>query len=364
MISYSWTLFKYLAVQFLIGVGVVMTVIVSLVFSIDLVEMLRSIGNKHGVPFDVILSLVLMKLPHLMLQVLPFALLFGAILALTRQTRNHELVVIRAAGVSVWQCLGPALIVSFLIGVISMTILNPLSSNLYARFKSVSAEYMGERQSLLQVTEEGFWLRQGDGETQSIVHARKANSSGTRLENVTIWVYLDDQWKRRLDASEALLATGHWQLSDAEITEQGRPTQIKPLARISTTLTKDQIQDSFAAPDTLSFWELPRFIRLTEAAGFSAQKHKMYWHSVLSLPALLCAMVLIAATVSLRLTRLGGVSRLIALGTIAGFALYFVSDVTRALGMSGNLPVVLAAWAPTLMALLLGMTSLFYLEDG
>ena len=303
-------------------------------------------------------------MPHLVLEVLPFALLFGAILALTRQTRNNELVVIRAAGVSVWQFLGPGLLVSFLIGILAMTVVNPLSSNMFARYKNTSGQITGGSQSLLQVTEEGFWLRQGDGKTQSIVHAQNTNDSGTKLQDVIIWVYLNDKWTRRIDADDAILQEGHWMLSNVKISEHGTPNKIRPALKIETTLTKAQIQDSFAAPDTLSFWALPRFIRLTEAAGFSATKHKMYWHSVLSLPALLCAMVLIAATVSLRLTRLGGVSRLIAFGTIAGFALYFVSDVTRALGMSGNLPVFLAAWAPTLMAMLLGMTSLFYLEDG
>lgn len=362
--TFSWTLFKYLSMQFLLGISIVLAMILSLVFLIDLVELLRNFSSKHGVPFNIILSLVLMKLPHLMLQVLPFALLFGAILALTRQSKNHELVVIRAAGVSVWQFLAPGLLVSFCIGVIAMTIINPVSSNLFARFKNTSAELLGEKQSSLQITEEGFWLRQGDGTSQSIVHAENANNSGAQLEAVTIWVYIDDEWKRRIDAEHAVLRSGYWLLSDANITEHNRPTEFMAELKIKTTLTKAQIQDSFASPDTLSFWHLPRFIRLTEAAGFSAAKYKMYWHSVLSLPALLCAMVLIAATVSLRLTRLGGVSRLIAFGTLAGFALYFVSDVTRALGMSGNLPVIIAAWAPTLMAMLLGMTSLFYLEDG
>lgn len=362
--AFSWTLFRYLTLQFLLGVGIVLGIIVSLVFCIDLVEMLRNVGAKHGVPFNVVLSLVLLKLPHLLLEVLPFALLFGAILALTRQTRNNELVVIRAAGVSVWQFLGPAVVAAFLIGVVSVTIINPLASNFYEQFKVVSAHYVGGGQSLLRVTKEGFWLRQGDGKTKSILHARSSNQSGTKLSEVTIWVYIDGKARRRIDADDAVLERGYWSLTNAKILEQGTPVNAVDKFDVSTTLTKDQIQDSFAAPDTLSFWDLPRFIRLTEAAGFSATKHKMYWHSILALPALLCAMVLIAASVSLRLTRLGGVSRLMAVGTMAGFALYFVSDVTRALGMAGNLPVMLAAWAPTLMAMLLGMTSLFHLEDG
>ena len=78
-----------------------------------------------------------------------------------------------------------------------------------------------------------------------------------------------------------------------------------PDYRIDTELTLDRIQESFASPETMSFWDLPEFIETLEAAGFSARKHRLHWHSILAGPLLLCAMVLIAATFSLRLTRRG-----------------------------------------------------------
>ena len=40
-----------------------------------------------------------------------------------------------------------------------------------------------------------------------------------------------------------------------------------------------------------------------ERSGFSALRHRLYWHSLLAAPLLLCAMVLIAATFTLRQTR-------------------------------------------------------------
>jgi len=55
---------------------------------------------------------------------------------------------------------------------------------------------------------------------------------------------------------------------------------------------------------------------------------------------------------------------LILAGSLTGFLLYFVSDVTQALGLSGILPAFLAAWSPTAVALLLGAATLLHLEDG
>ena len=90
----------------------------------------------------------------------------------------------------------------------------------------------------------------------------------------------------------------------------------------------------------------------------------MHWHGLLALPVLLCAMVLIAATFSLRQTRRGGTVYLVIGGVISGFLLYFMSNVVYALGLSASVPVVLAAWSPAGVSTFLGVSLLLHLEDG
>ena len=53
-----------------------------------------------------------------------------------------------------------------------------------------------------------------------------------------------------------------------------------------------------------------------------------------------------------------------AAGVAAGFLLYFFSQFTYALGLAATLPVLLAAWAPAAIALLLSLAFLFFNEDG
>jgi lipopolysaccharide export system permease protein len=133
---------------------------------------------------------------------------------------------------------------------------------------------------------------------------------------------------------------------------------------LPTKLTPTRIQESFAAPDTLSFWALPGFIETARQAGFSATRYLLYFDSLLMLPAMFAAMVLMAASFSLRLARLGGLGRVVVWGALAGFGLYFLSALTHALGETGILPVPLAAAAPAAAAILLGMTLVFHQEDG
>jgi lipopolysaccharide export system permease protein len=133
---------------------------------------------------------------------------------------------------------------------------------------------------------------------------------------------------------------------------------------VPTDLTAEHIQDSFAPPETIGFWKLPGFIALLEESGFSSNRHRLHWLRLLSQPVVFVAMVLIGAAFSMRHVRFGGLGYM-ALGcVIAGFGYFFLSDIANALGASGAVPVVLAAWAPPLSAVLLALGLLLHLEDG
>src|SRR3546814_7956744 len=111
-------------------------------------------------------------------------------------------------------------------------------------------------------------------------------------------------------------------LQKAVVSYPDRPAEWHDTLRVTTTLTSDRIQESFASPDTISFWQLPSFIDTLEAAGFSAVRHRLHFYSLLALPVLLCAMLLVAASFSLRLARGGGIGFMLAGGVAVGFFFY------------------------------------------
>jgi lipopolysaccharide export system permease protein len=361
----SATLSLYLGRRFLVSISVVLFALLCVVSLFEVVELMRRASGKDDATLGLLVQMAFLKLPLMTQKILPFAALFGGMYAFARMTSSHELVVARAAGVSVWQFLAPALVIALAIGTFSATVFNPLSSAMVARYEQMEAKFLRGRPSLLALSPSGLWLRQADNGGQSVIHAAGVSQEGMELEDVIVFRFEDgDKFAGRIDARSARLVEDYWELTDALLTGPDREAVFEETARIETTLTANQIQESFAAPETLSFWALPRFIEMLQAAGFSAVRHRLHWNSVAALPVLLCSMVLIAATFTLRATRRGRTSLLIAGGVLAGFALYFLSDVIYALGLSGAIPVVLAAWTPAGVTALLGMSMLFHLEDG
>ncbi|MBL4907272.1 MAG: LPS export ABC transporter permease LptG [Sneathiella sp.] len=355
----------YLGTQFLKNVGIILAVIISIIFLIDFIELLRRGSGKEGVTFLITLQMVLLRLPELTQTLLPFIALFGGMLTFFRLSRTSELTVIRAAGVSVWQFLLPSLLIAFLIGVFVLTVLNPIAATMKAHYEQMEARLFKKQTNLLMVSSKDLWLRQVDEKGLSVIHARGILNKGIDLTEVIIFQYdKKDQFTGRIEADRARLRKGYWELDGVLMTSPDQPGIVQKHLKLQTSLTVNQIQESFAAPNTLSFWDLPGFIDTLEEAGFSALRHRLYWHSLIAGPVLLLAMVLVAATFSLRATRSGHTSLLVMAGITTGFVFYFFSDIILALGMSGGLPVALAAWTPAITITLFGLSMMFHLEDG
>ncbi len=372
------TLARYVGRRYLETFGAAFAAVFLLIFLVDLVEQLRrSAGGGAG--FREVFALAALHAPSLMLEVLPFLALLAAVACFARLARSSELVVTRAAGVSVWRLITPAVIVAALIGTAAFSFLNPVASGLLARFETLEARYIRDRTSLLSVSENGLWLRQSGAGGQSVIHALRTNADGTRLWDVTVFRFdAGDRLTGRLAAGRAVLEPGRWVLHDvarwnfgeaggaAEPGEAAPAPSAEPLDRLAlpTELTREQILESFASPATISYWSLPGFIEALEAAGFSAARHRMHWQSQTALPALLAAMVLIGAAFSMRHARFGGLG-VMALGALgSGLAYFFLANLTQAFGASGMISAPLAAWIPPTAMAMLAVGLLLHLEDG
>ena len=362
--SWSWTLYRYLALQFFIGGAMVYAVFLALAFSIDIVNLLNRTAG-HEVSTAVVIGMAVLQLPDLGQKMMPFAILLGGVFTFVRLSRSQELVAARAAGISAWDFMLPPLTVAVLIGVVAVTMFTPLSARMFAQFAGLEARYIKGEASQLSISQNGLWLRQGDEKSQSVIHALHVTDQGQHLENVVVFLYGDgDKFLGRIDAQSAQLGDQSWLLSDAYVSDaSGAPVRHAQYS-LATTLTAAQIQDSAASPDTISFWDLPGYIRAAQAAGFSATRQQLYLYTLYALPILFAAMVFMAASFSLKPSREGGVIKVILLSAACGFGVYFFSDMTRVMGQSGTLPILLAAGAPAIASIFIGMTLVFNQEDG
>jgi len=361
----SPTLTLYFGRHFLQALLVVYASLTLIAFIFNVVNHSQRAAGKDMATTGVVLEMAVLNLPQIVQELGPFAVLFGSMAAFWRLTRTHELVVARAAGVSAWQFMLPALALAALVGIIKVTVLTPVSASLLERYEQMEGKYIRGESSLASISQSGLWLRQPESGGHSVIHAQRVSPQAAELYDVIIIRFVElDRFASRIDAKKARIASDRFDLEQVWLSLPDRPPVYFDTYQIPTSLTIENLENSIGIPETLSFWHLPGFIRLLEDAGFSAARYELYFQSLLADPILMCAMVLIAATFSLRPARRGGTLRFIVLGVGTGLLLFTVMRLFTKLAPAESLPVMLAAWAPTGIALLLGATMILHLEDG
>ncbi len=357
---------RYLAGLYLRNLLIVVLALLAVIYMFDTLELLRRASKQDGVPTGLVLTMGLLKLPDVGQQLFPFGVLFSALFTFWQLTRRHELVVVRAVGLSAWQFLLPVLATAFAAGVLLSTVINPMGALLLSRYEQLESEHLSLRKSQVTLLREGLWLRQTGEGGHVILHAAKVSLPAWELQDVMVLYFNgQDELARRLDAKRARLEPQQWVFQDvlSHYPRQQRGEKMA-LVILPTDLTAEEIEESFANPEALSFWKLPGFIHTLEETGFDAARVRVYFQNLIAQPVLFVAMIFLAAAVALRPPRQRNPLGLILAGVLAGFFVFFLSNFLQALGATHQIPVLLAAWATPLVCLLLGATAVMSLEDG
>jgi lipopolysaccharide export system permease protein len=381
---------RYLFGRVLIAMATALGGILVTIVLVDVVEQFRTVGTAADLSLPGALYLTGLKVPLLVEQTTPFAMLVAGMAGYLSLARRSELSAIRASGVSAWRFLTPLAVLGLALGLVLAILVNPFGAAMNEDFERQRDRITGTA----DVPRSGsdIWLRQGDGNVQSLILARSLSGGGAQLGDVTFFQFEvglngASRFARRIDAETATLTDGFWQLENVvenEAAPAPAPTpnagtdapappsppvslpapSVKPNLALPTTLTREDLLERVVDPNSLSFWQLPGFIAEARAAGLQPTRHEFRFYSLLALPLTITAMGLIGALFSLRLARSGGTPVMIAAGLLSGFVFFFTTRLAEAMASSALTPPLVAAFAPAMAALFAAAAAIAAFEDG
>lgn len=358
------TLFRYFLKRHLTVIFWFLVGVIGLVYLVDFIEIASRRGDIPGFRLVDALLLTLIRVPSILQQTLPFVMLFAGVTVLVTLNRRQEMVVTRAAGISVWQFMAPFITGAIIVGMAGLFILNPLAAAGMRKATAIESELKASK-GLGRKDETIPWLRQITASDDVIVGGSRVSPDGTTLEGaVFIHFGPDGRIILRQDAAEAKLKDGYWELNRVTETRPGQIPRMLATAQVSTNLKREFVQERLARPETIAFLDIPSKIAAAKSFGVSTSALESQYHSLMSMPFLLVAMTLISATVSLKFSRFNQSQRMIFGGVVSGFVLYVITVLVRAFGSSGVVPPFVAAWIPVVVAMFLGSTILLHQEDG
>lgn len=365
------TLNIYFCRVFIIWLGLCTLIISAVISLFEGTELARRSIGKTNIDFSLILEMILLKFPNHFQVLIPFIVLSAAMVTFYRLNHSQEIIAARSSGLSVWQLLGGLCVCALLLGCLQLIIINPISAAMSSRLENLESIYFSGSSNRIAISETGLWLREVTPNRQSIIRIAHVKPDTKTFKDVTFHNFHptstqnDSEYENRIDASLAILQKNHWELHNTTIwQDEKEQPQTHPILTLPTTLTIAKIQDSNTTPETISFWALPKFIDILDKSGLSSLSYRLYWHAQIAKLGMMIAMMLLAAAFGIRPVRQGRTALYIVYGVGSGFVLYFLNDIVYALGLGDQLPVLLAAWAPTLIMMLLSITLLLHNEDG
>lgn len=368
------TLSLYIARRFLRSLLLIGGVFLLILFLIEMIEMIRRFSDD-GIGLAGAAGLAGLNIAGSFYAILPLITVLAGIALFLGLARTSEMVAIRASGRSALRTLRAPALTAILVGMLAVGLLNPFVAATGKRFDEAAAAIERGGTQTVSLGDSAVWLRQGyvvDGQAngQLMIRARRASPDATTLYDATFMIFAPDIGPtRRIEADEAILTPGEWQLSGVKEYPLDQPNP-EAAARqsdsltLASDLTAQRIREGFGSPDSVPFWQLPGFIKGLESAGFSAARHRTWFQIELARPFLMAAMVVLAAAFTMRHVRgrNTGIAVLLAFG--AGIGVFFLRNLAQVLGDNGQVAPWIAAWAPPAVAALLGLTLILQREDG
>src|ERR1700742_614694 len=137
-----WVLQRYFGRQYLLWFLIFLSALSGIVFLFEVAELMRRAGSRSDVGFNIILEMGVYKLPETIERILPFVVLFSGLFTFWRLTRSQELVIARSVGISAWQFMRPALVVTLVFALVNIAIINPAGAVMNARYRAMEMHYL------------------------------------------------------------------------------------------------------------------------------------------------------------------------------------------------------------------------------
>ncbi len=339
-----------------------------IVILFDMLELFRRSVNKPHIGIYDILQLSFYKLWSSIYLVFPFAIFLATSIFFFLKLHSNEFIALKSIGTSSVQILLAPFICVIIIGLFNMMVVNHIGAQLFKEFETLENNLFRQKPNQLAISKNGLWLREeNENRRRTLIYAEEASNSGQNLQKVQVFLLTDsNSFLQRISAESAVLYGGYWQLNDASFLDGTGEVRKSAIFLLETSLTSNKIESGVSGPNSLSLWELPRFISELQASGFSALSYRLHMQRLLAEPIMFLSVLILSAGLLFNIKRREYKKQIVQasfLSTLLVVSLVVMNHLIYAWGLNGNLPIFVATWVPPIIGLCFASGILLRLEE-
>ena len=360
----------YISIRYLQSLGISLLTVLFFILLIDGSDQLNFFSS-NGLDANKAILNIFLRIPMLTLEAMALIIMLSSILTFSWLSNSNEIPILKASGKSAFRILLPPVIITILLGLIVTFIGGPLVSASMRASDTVLERLNLTNKNSFSVSDNDIWLRDKNESIDMVIKASTMNSTATVFYDLIFFeFYGQEKLNRKIKASKAILRENFWELTNVKILDnnlrpeiKSKPITIKQLD-VPTSLTNEQITDSFADPRVISIYSIKQFISRLEMSGYSAVRHKLFFLTELSRPIFFTAMLLIAAMFLLGNESKYARSIKIFMCLFIGFLLFSIQKIFESFALTEPVPLLLVAFGPSIFAILIFSGILLHIEDG
>jgi lipopolysaccharide export system permease protein len=350
-------LFLYVARKVLGATLLSLAGVVGVFLAVDFVDAAARFSGPGVV--GAVLELYANKAAVVAYQVAPAALLLGAAIAVSGLRQTREWTALRAVGLGPWRVAAPVLAVSLLFAIAGIVLYDAVGVRAAERVEEIQALRFGRGEGrYLAWREPKRWFRGEDG--RRVYQLRGLLPTGG-FERVTVYE-LSPQFElaRRIDAVQMVPgADRSWTLQDVEIRTFLPEGELSVERAQSRTFRFPEPPEAFAVapgrPAQLRWSTLIRQLAIRKQLGLPSAPFALERYNRLAYPLAGVPGVLVAMALALRRERKGNIAAALLEAVGVSLLIWSAQGITWAMGLSGRVTPAVAAWAPNVIFLVVGV---------
>ncbi|RQW89789.1 MAG: LPS export ABC transporter permease LptG [Geobacter sp.] len=336
---------RYLTATFLKLLALTVSSFVAIYLIIDFLEKIRRFSRADSNP-EYIVLFFLYKIPAIINQIMPLAILMSTLLTLGILSRSSEIVAMQSCGISLKRIAKPLLVIAFALSIFTFFSNEAIIPNTSQQLKYIDEVLIQGKNPSTFFRLNNIWYR----DKNYILQARLFIPTTWTLKGVTLWQTTDEmQPIKRLEAENGTWNGHQWTLENVVVKSfnGGKVTETKKTAflPISLQLKINDLKVWDKNADDMGYFKLKQYTEKLRKAGYDATRYQAQMYAKISMPFACLIMAFVGIPFSLRSGRSSGIALGIGLSIGIGFAYFIINAILISLGGTGVLPPLVAAWA-------------------
>ena len=352
---------NYIGKQFLLTFLKTIFIFATLAFILNIFEEInffKELDVSIGIP----IFLTFLNIPSIIFEIFPFIFLITTQFFFIKLIEQNENISFKNFGLSNSKIIKLLAILSFLIGVVLVTIFYNLSSNLKHSYLNIKNSYAKDNKYLAVITENGIWIKDAKDGVTSIINAE--NLKGNFLNNVDIVQFDEDfNFIQNISAKKINIKNKIWKSENALINNEQEANKGVRDYQLNTNINFQDINSLFSNLKSLSIFELNDLKSKYKDINYSSIEIDSVIQKIISFPFYLMLMTILSSTIMMNIKQNRTKIFHLIFGILISVIIYYLSFFFEELGKNEQVPIIVSIWIPLLMISIVSMVNLVRINE-